>query len=68
MEKTSDSKQGSKICDNTVSEAELDEALADSFPASDPIQWTLGVGPHCQPPAESREGEPEKESKAKPVV
>ena len=68
MEKAPDTKRGSKICDHTVSEAELDEALAESFPSSDPLQWTLGVDPHCEPPAKSREGEPEKGSKARPAV
>lgn len=47
MKSMSDSNVERKVCDNTVGEAELDQALADSFPSSDPLQWTLGVNPHC---------------------
>ena len=47
MKGMSDSIVERKVCDNTVGEAELDQALADSFPSSDPPQWTLGLGPHC---------------------
>lgn len=37
---------------NPVSEAEIDETLAESFPASDPSQWTLGVEQRCPPEKE----------------
>jgi hypothetical protein len=51
---TSHSNVERRVCEDTVGEAELDQALADSFPSSDPLQWTLGLGPHCDP-----EGGPE---------
>ena len=37
-----------------VSEAEIDAALEGSFPASDPLPWTLGTVP-CPDPEESEE-------------
>ncbi|HKO61154.1 MAG TPA: hypothetical protein VJV03_08355 [Pyrinomonadaceae bacterium] len=35
-----------------VSEAEIDAALEGSFPASDPIPWTLGKAPCADPEEE----------------
>ena len=46
--------------ENMISEEEIDEALKESFPASDPPQWTLGVEPHAHPKdAEDRDEEGE---------
>lgn len=56
----SDSIVERKVCDNTVGEAELDQALADSFPSSDPLQWTLGLDRHC-----NTEGGPERAAEEK---
>ncbi|MEP7274678.1 MAG: hypothetical protein ABI882_24525 [Acidobacteriota bacterium] len=32
----------------TISEAMIDQTLADSFPASDPPAWTLGLEPQSE--------------------
>jgi len=40
-----------------MSEAEIDGNLRDTFPASDPPSWTLGIGPDPKPRVEPEEPE-----------
>jgi hypothetical protein len=41
--------------DEVRAEEAIDEALAESFPASDPPPWTLGLDPHSAYVAPSEE-------------
>jgi hypothetical protein len=47
MAKENDAGTKAGACE-TMSDAEIDESLAETFPASDPPARTLGVEPHCQ--------------------
>lgn len=42
---------------NQMSEAEIDQTLADTFPASDPPSWTLGTDHSPTPAAEKPESD-----------
>jgi hypothetical protein len=47
MKQPGNSGEKTGSCD-AINEAEIDEALEESFSASDPLPWTLGVEPVCR--------------------
>jgi hypothetical protein len=55
MTESSEPEEKEATGEGAISEEEIDATLEESFPASDPSQWTLGVGPHTAPEVKPEE-------------
>ena len=63
MTQSSDSTGHEEMKEHEITEEEIDETLKESFPASDPPQWTLGVESHAEP-QEEQDASDDKKDKA----